>query len=543
MRLASSARSDEADALANSKTRVREMERPDMPHDPAVRGIVKEIRYFFAAVGGQPSASRNLTVGGREVRWGLAITAGEPHSRGVMADLHTLRTALSVSPDNIPLLLLFAQTALDEWATMEAREAYEKVLRQAPGHREASLGLARTLFQEGKPSEAAVRLEHLIADAPDFAPALVLLARIHLSEQSCEEAAEAYRRAVAMDKSVMDERLAKGLGLDPSGRDPNETARAAVSSSGGISFPFQDSGDDDSPGVPPDMEKLVERPKQKFSDVGGMDALKEQIRMKILYPMQNPDLFRAYGKTIGGGVLLYGPPGCGKTLISRATAGEIKAAFYCIGLHEILDMWIGSSEKRLHAIFESARQNAPSVLFFDEIDALAADRKDLRQSAGRTVINQFLAEMDGGVSNNDGVLILGATNAPWHIDPAFKRPGRFDRTIFVPPPDDEARAAIIKLMAQGKPVADLDAAALAKKTRNFSGADLKAVFDTAIEHALTTAMKEGRVVPITHKLLVKSAGDLKPSTQAWFESAKNYALYANQGGFYDDVLQHLGIKK
>jgi SpoVK/Ycf46/Vps4 family AAA+-type ATPase len=206
-------------------------------------------------------------------------------------------------------------------------------------------------------------------------------------------------------------------------------------------------------------------------------------------------------------------------------------------------MWIGSSEKNLHAIFESARRNAPSVLFFDEIDALAADRKDLRQSAVRNVINQFLAEMDGGVSNNDGVLILGATNAPWHIDSAFKRPGRFDRTIFVPPPDDEARESIISVMARGKPVADLDPKTLAKKTRNFSGADIKAMFDNATEQALTAAMKEGRVVPITTKLLTKAAGDLKPTTLAWFESAKNYALYANQGGFYDEVLAYLGIKK
>ena len=466
-----------------------------------------------------------------------------------MADLDTLRKALAVSPDNIPLLLLFAQTALDEWSTEDAREAYERVLKQSPQHREAGLGIARALFQEGKPSEAAVRLERLMSAAPDFAPALVLLSRIHLSEDSRAEAIDAYRRAVEMDKTVMDEGLAKELGLDPSGRDPRDLQRAAVTGSGTYGFPTGDdideeeNGTPDRPGVPPDLEKLVERPKQKFDDVGGMDALKEQIRMKILYPMQNPDLFRAYGKAIGGGVLLYGPPGCGKTLISRATAGEIKAAFFCIGLHEILDMWVGSSEKNLHAIFESARRNAPSVLFFDEIDALAADRKDLRHSAGRNVINQFLAEMDGGVSNNDGVLILGATNAPWHIDPAFKRPGRFDRTIFVPPPDDDARESIISVMARGKPVSDLDPKALAKKTRNFSGADIKAMYDGATETALTAAMKEGRVVPITTKLLAKAAADLKPSTLAWFESAKNYALYANQGGFYDEVLAHLGIKK
>lgn len=265
--------------------------------------------------------------------------------------------------------------------------------------------------------------------------------------------------------------------------------------------------------------------------------------MKILYPLQNPDLFRAYGKKIGGGVLLYGPPGCGKTLLSRATAGEIKANFLAIGIHEILDMWIGNSEKNLHRIFELARDHAPTVLFFDEVDALAADRNDLKQSAGRTLINQFLAEMDGTNANNDGLLVLGATNAPWHIDPAFRRPGRFDRILFVPPPDDEARAGVIEVMAKGKPVHKLDAHALAKKTRDFSGADLKSVFDLTIERTLAKAMKEGRIVPITTDDLMKTAKEVKPTARAWFESAKNYALYANQGGFYDDVLTYLGIKK
>ncbi len=465
-----------------------------------------------------------------------------------MADLTTLRAALAVSPDNVPLLLLFAQTALEEWATEDARNACERILRVEPGNKDAELGIARALFQEGKPSEAAVRLERLVAVQPSFTPALILLARIYLSEESVEDAREAYRKAVRQDKSVIDEGLAKELGMDPSGRDKDEAApRVAMTAGGGpMAFPSEDDEeqhptDDDTDD--PAIMKFAERPKQKFADVGGMEALKEQIRMKILYPMQNAELFRSYGKAIGGGVLLYGPPGCGKTLISRATAGEINASFYCIGLHEILDMWIGNSEKNLHAIFESARRNAPSVLFFDEIDALAADRRDLKQSAGRTVINQFLAEMDGGVSNNDGVLILGATNAPWHIDPAFKRPGRFDRTIFVPPPDEVARENIISLMAEGKPVGELDARGLAKKTKNFSGADIKAMYDNAVEYALTAAMKEGRIVPLTTKLLAKAAGEHRPTTQAWFDSAKNYALYANQGGFYDDVLTYLGLKK
>ncbi|HSI62445.1 MAG TPA: ATP-binding protein, partial [Candidatus Saccharimonadia bacterium] len=203
----------------------------------------------------------------------------------------------------------------------------------------------------------------------------------------------------------------------------------------------------------------------------------------------------------------------------------------------------GNSEKNMHEVFELARKNAPCILFFDEVDALAADRRDLRQSAGRNLINQFLSEMDGADSQNEGVLILGATNAPWHIDPAFRRPGRFDRTLFVPPPDEAARVSIIDVMAKKKPIGELDPRALAKKTDGFSGADMKAVFDLATEQVLNDAMKTGKVIPLTTKEMLKAASRHKPTTRAWFESAKNYALYANQGGFYDDVLKHLGLLK
>jgi transitional endoplasmic reticulum ATPase len=205
-------------------------------------------------------------------------------------------------------------------------------------------------------------------------------------------------------------------------------------------------------------------------------------------------------------------------------------------------MWLGNSEKNLHKIFELARQNTPAILFFDEVDALASDRTTMKQSAGRNVINQFLAEMDGS-DNNEGILILGATNAPWQVDPAFRRPGRFDRVLFVPPPDEDARTSIIDIMAKGKPVHKLDARALAKRTKDFSGADLKAVFDIASEEKLSIAMRENRIVPITTDDLIRAAKAMQPSTKAWFESAKNYALYANQSGFYNDVLSFLGIKK
>ena len=457
-----------------------------------------------------------------------------------MSDLAALRQAVSVSPNNAPLLMLFAQACLNEFAFDEGREAYEKAAALTPTDPAAKLGIARALHLMGRTSEAVLRAESVSQEHPQYAPVWALLARLALAEGQLESANAHYRRALEIDRSVADPGLEKELYLERGGNQ-----RAAMTAGGGISYSQDDDSDDegDAEDGESDGELGIERPNITFADVGGMDAVKEEIRMKILYPLQNPDLFRAYGKKIGGGVLLYGPPGCGKTLLSRATAGEIKANFIAIGLHEILDMWVGSSEKNLHRIFELARENAPTVLFFDEVDALAADRHDLRHSAQRTVINQFLAEMDGTNGNNEGLLILGATNAPWHIDSAFRRPGRFDRVLFVPPPDDNARKSVIEVMAKGKPVHDLDAAALARKTKDFSGADLKGVFDMTIERTLAKAMKEGRIVPITTDDLIKTTKDVKPSTRSWFESAKNYALYANQGGFYDDVLTYLGLKK
>jgi SpoVK/Ycf46/Vps4 family AAA+-type ATPase len=186
-------------------------------------------------------------------------------------------------------------------------------------------------------------------------------------------------------------------------------------------------------------DSQMEKSKIDFRDVGGLEKIKEEIALKVIHPLKNPDIYKAFGKKIGGGILLYGPPGCGKTLLARATAGEINANFISIGLTEVLDMWVGNSEKNLHEIFQNARRNTPCVLFFDEVDALGASRTDMRQATGRFLINQFLDELDGVKYSNEGILILGATNTPWYLDTAFRRPGRFDRVIFVSPPDTPAR--------------------------------------------------------------------------------------------------------
>jgi len=432
---------------------------------------------------------------------------------------------LAVSPDNVPLRRHLADTLAGLGRFSEAEVELRDLLRRGPDDPDVKVALARVYYQQGKNSPALVVVEDLLK-RPDTPPtALVLHAKLLFRAGDVERAVRQYREAVGQDPESADPEFAASLGI---GAGSDEEAvdgrlRAATNL------------DDPGPGTD------IERPKVTFADVGGMESLKEEIRVKIILPATHPELYRAYGKTAGGGILMYGPPGCGKTHLARATAGEVKAAFLAVGLHDVLDMWIGNSEKNLHGLFEQARRNRPCVLFFDEVDALAASRTDLRHSGGRMVINQFLNELDGVNTSNENVLILAATNAPWHLDNAFRRPGRFDRVLFVPPPDAPARAVILRLLCTGKPQKDLDFEAVARKTDQFSGADLKGLVDLAIEAKLREAAKTGVPGPLATRDLQSAAGQVRPTTREWFATAKNYALYANQGGVYDDVVKYLKL--
>ena len=518
-------------------------------HPPSIRSaatIIVAARTIIVVTFGGPGG---WDAAGWLGLWGSgACHGGELGNDGVM-DLEALKAALSASPDNVPLLLLAAKAYEDQFELEEAGRLVERVLDLEPGNPAAGTVQARLLDLEGRTSEAIVRLDALCAAHPQYGEAWLLRARLALKEGEAAEARGYYDTAVRCDGALRDDDLLERIIKAGGTGEPAGDKRMAMTSGGQfVEREWDEDDDEDVCGVDASMARELDldfrlKTDCTFEEVGGMEAVKEDIRMKIIYPIQKPALFKAYGKKAGGGVLMYGPPGCGKTLLSRATAGEIKASFFSVGLHHVLDMYIGESEQKLHKIFELARKYAPSVLFFDEIDALAADRRDMRQSAARSLINQFLAELDGAQGDNDGVLILGATNAPWHLDSAFLRPGRFDRLVFVPPPDEAARAEISEIHAREKPVVQFDAQALARKTAGFSGADLRAVFDLAVESTLQEAMKRNEMVPVSGKMLLKTAKKVKPSTRKWFESAKNYALYANQSGFYDDVLEYLGLKK
>ncbi len=441
--------------------------------------------------------------------------------------LAPLREAVRVTPTNIPLRQHYAESLLSHGHAAEAEKEFREALSLAPQLLGLKMGLARAFMAQNKSSHALALIEAIVKDPKAPAKAFILHARLLVGIGEIRLAVDQYRRGVELDCAAADPTLAERLGINA---DPEESelvegrVRAASDGPEGATMPEP------------------ERPDVAFKDVGGMEKVKEEIQLKIILPLTHPDLYKAYGKKAGGGILLYGPPGCGKTHLARATAGEIKASFISVGINEVLEMWIGSSERNLHQIFENAREHSPCVLFFDEVDALGASRSDMRQSAARQLINQFLAELDGVKASNEGVLILAATNAPWHLDSAFRRPGRFDRILFVPPPDLAARAAIVQIHLRDRPTLDVDCDHVAKKTEGFSGADLKGLVDVAVENKLREALRAGVTKPITTKDLVAAGATLKPTTREWFSTAKNYALYSNQGGVYDDILTYLKLK-
>ncbi|RTE10109.1 ATP-binding protein [Paenibacillus whitsoniae] len=296
-----------------------------------------------------------------------------------------------------------------------------------------------------------------------------------------------------------------------------------------------------------DDQMLVEseKPKETFADVGGLEEVKKKIRMNFILPLKQPEVFAAYGKEAGGSLLLYGPPGCGKTFIARAVAGEIDANFMHIELQAILSMYAGQSEHNLHDIFEKARENKPCVIFIDELDAMGGSRHQMRQHHDRMLVNQLLLELDGLQANNDQVFVIGATNTPWYLDSALRRPGRFNHLVFVPPPAEAEREAILELKLAGKPMGSLKLAKVAAQTKLFSGADLEQVVKDAVDCAMERTFETGEIQPIRQEDLLAAAKARKSTTLEWFATANNYATFSDVNHDYKIVLDYIkqhGIK-
>lgn len=276
-----------------------------------------------------------------------------------------------------------------------------------------------------------------------------------------------------------------------------------------------------------------------FADVGGLEDLKETIRMKIIKPFSTPGLFEKFRKKSGGGILLFGPPGCGKTFIAKATAGECKARFIPVNITDILDPYLGVSSRNLKDVFAEAREKKPCVLFFDEIDTLGFNRAKLSGEYMRPVIDQLLVEIEGIDSSTDKMLIMGATNMPWDVDPALRRPGRFDRLIFVPPPDTGARKEIFKLKIKGRPIENIDYLELAKRTELYSGADIENVVELAAENVIESIISTGIERKITMMDLLAAINKTTPSTVDWLKTIDVFLRYGSNSSLFSDVSIYL----
>ncbi len=378
--------------------------------------------------------------------------------------IQALESALSVSPQNHDLRAHLVEILLAANRPADAFKEASTVLQEAPDHisaLEAAMKAARALGNSDRAERYERLLQALRGSQIPVAPAIV-------AEKDDEEIDE---------------------GDEPS-KEPAKIVPLRVLS-GGTS----------------DDSWRVEQTDLKLKDVGGLDSVKRRLELSIFALLRHSDMKQYYGRSIRGGLLLYGPPGCGKTFVARATAGELGARFLSVGLSDVLDMWFGESERKLHELFETARRSVPCVLFFDEIDALGRKRSLQRVSGGHNIVNQLLSEMDSIGANNDGVFILAATNHLWDVDTALRRPGRFDRVIFVGPPDAEARKAILEFHMRDRTAEAIDWSTIAgKATEGYSGADLAHLCDTAAEHAMEESMQAGKARPISRRDFWREAG-------------------------------------
>ncbi|MFB7606444.1 ATP-binding protein [Streptomyces gardneri] len=431
--------------------------------------------------------------------------------------ISSLRTAVAAAPGDVPLRLHFAELLLSEGRNEEAVAEAAVALQHAPGDAAARALMMRAM---GVPSTST----------PEPGPAPVQPPVVEKPEAPTQapaptEAPAPSAPAPAFDWAAAEQQVQDLVGPrfleDPQAEGGEGAAGDAAA------------WDVDAPGA------------VRLADVGGMEEVKDRLEAAFLAPMRNPELRRLYGKSLRGGLLLYGPPGCGKTFIARAVAGELGANFLTVSLSDVLDMWIGASEKNIHDIFETARRQAPCVVFLDELDALGAKRSRTHHSGLRNVVNQLLTELDGIASGagNEGVFVLAATNVPWDVDIALRRPGRLDRTLLVLPPDAAAREAILRYHLRERPIEAVDLGKLVKVTEDFSGADLAHLCESAAEAALLDSARSGSVRLITTKDLLGAAKQIKPSTEPWFAAARNVAMFANEGGLYDDLLAYLKRKR
>jgi SpoVK/Ycf46/Vps4 family AAA+-type ATPase len=437
--------------------------------------------------------------------------------------LDSLRSAVTAMPDDVPLRLHLAALLLRAGQRDEAVRHLGAVLQRDPGNGEALALL--TGQPPSAPADPAVSSERTVAPADDPAS----------SPAVADPADNGDAPAPPPASPALPAPPAAGKGEETASYDWSQAEDELRDV-----LPAMFVGDAGSTSALDEARAYDAEPAGlTLADVAGLTEVKQRLEAAFLAPMRNPELRKLYGKSLRGGLLLYGPPGCGKTFIARAVAGELGARFITVSFADLIDMFVGRSERNIHELFEVARRNAPCVLFLDEVDAIGQKRSQLRNTPMRSAVNQLLLELDDVASDNTGVFLLAATNHPWDVDSALRRPGRFDRTLLVLPPDPAAREGVFRYHLRERPVAGIDLSKLSRLTDGYSGADIAHICETAAERALLDSVTRGEPRLIGQADLEAAVSEVRPSLGTWFDTARNVALFANEGGAYDDLVAYL----
>jgi SpoVK/Ycf46/Vps4 family AAA+-type ATPase len=462
------------------------------------------------------------------------------------AVLESLRNAVAAMPDDVPLRLHLAELLLRAGQRDEAVRHLGAVLQREPGNTRALAMLTAPDPAAGQhpaaPAGASASSERTVPTPPAPAPSPVVPDAAAGPGGGPGADAVAGGGAAESESAAQSEAAGETGSREPGGDDAAanyDWSQAEAELSDVLPAMFVDDAGSTSAGIEEARAYDAEHAGITLADVAGLTDVKARLEAAFLAPMRNPELRKLYGKSLRGGLLLYGPPGCGKTFVARAVAGELGARFITVSFADLIDMFVGRSERNIHELFQVARRNAPCVLFLDEVDAIGQKRSQLRNTPMRSAVNQLLLELDDVTSDNTGVFVLAATNHPWDVDSALRRPGRFDRTILVLPPDGPAREAVFRYHLRERPVGGIDLGKLSKITDGYSGADIAHICESAAERALLDSVRRGEPRLIGQADLEASAAEVKPSLGTWFDTARNVALFANEGGAYDDLVAYL----
>ena len=437
---------------------------------------------------------------------------------------------------------------MDLGHSSHARRDFEQLIEQYPQRTEYRLDRAEASIRLDEYEEALGDLQYYLRQAPDDTVALRKLGECHFQLGRHLDALKTYTKLVGLEPGIaehllnrarvneqldfLDEAItdvSQAMEVDNVGPEAKQLHHSLVlrRQSYGMEDDLYNSfmrGEDD---VVMGEAKI---PETRYTDIGGLDKAKQILKEGIEYPLKYPEFSKQYGKRAGGGFLFFGPPGCGKTMLARAAAGESGVTFINVNLATVLDKWVGNSEKAVSMIFSSARKRTPSIIFLDEVDAIGGSRATMQAGWEKKLISQLLIELDGLASENENVMVLGASNAPWEVDFALRRPGRLGKLIFVPPPDRNSRREIFELYLSKKPLVgdDTDAEELARLTEHFSADAIREIVEVAAAIPWREAIESGTSRPISQADLITAIEQTHADLSEWEKLVSRYDEFAKQ---------------